>query len=51
MSRVVHAEGFDRLEHVRATALELFSEIGYHAVSLRCLASRVGLAPGHFIHI
>lgn len=37
-------------ERLRQAALELFSQDGYHGVSLRRLASVVGLLPGSLYH-
>lgn len=45
-----HPEGDGSGERLRQAALELFSRDGYHGVSLRRLASVVGLLPGSLYH-
>ncbi|KTS76969.1 hypothetical protein NS274_13135 [Pseudomonas oryzihabitans] len=51
MAAVASHQGFeDSGERLRQAALELFSQDGYHGVSLRRLANVVGLLPGSLYH-
>lgn len=52
MQRQVKCEETDRSTEVREAALKLFYQCGYHAVSLRKLASELGLSTGSlYAHI